>query len=223
MRMWAGYGGLIRRTVICSALGACVVSATPSDAGPGYRPARGACTVITDAQGDAQDPTASGAEGSLDILSADLRSDRASFTVAMQVAKLDVEQRPGYAYVFDFMLGEQNLFLQGTLLPGGDDFWAYEASGGPHESRSAVGIGEVKGVVDGRRGVIIMTASISTFAKYGMHAGSTMTGLNASTWRANGASTESITAPTGSHVSAAGGIGADDAGTSKKYRTGTRC
>jgi hypothetical protein len=178
--------------------------------------------LIHDATNDESDPVPNN-DAALDITSTSVSSTANMITVVLGLRKIDGEATPGYGWQFDFSFGGHYFFLLGTSLPGGADYNAYEASAGPEQSRSGVGIGQIEGIVDLRKSTVPFKAPSSIFTSYGLRKGTKLAGLYTSTWRANGASSESVTGTLG-HVSASGGLVIDTAKTTKVHAFAvTRC
>jgi hypothetical protein len=212
------------RIAVLAALLALAGTAATADAAPRRTMA---CRLITDPAGDTSDSVGADPFGNqLDILSADVATNAHNLTVVLRLPALtaaDPSNPQGRVYEFDFTAQEKNFVLMGSLLPGGNTFGVYLADSrfeeGQSGARSAIGIGEAKGVVDVTRKEVRMTAPIETFAKYAsLSKNVVLYALTAFTYRAHGYSLQNAGGTESpAQVTLDVGIGADEAWGRKAY------
>jgi hypothetical protein len=187
------------------------------------------CKLVNDAKGDTASPAPDAAlDSQLDIVSADVATDRRNLTVVLRLAALtqsDAGNPQGRIYEFDFTAAEKNFILMGSLLPGGNDFGVYTSdqrlAEGESGGRAATGIGTAFGVVDTAKKEVRITASLDVFAPYArLSPNTTIYNLAAFTYRANGLAAR----PPGQvpvNVTGSFGLGVDEAwGRRTYYRAG---
>jgi hypothetical protein len=213
------------RAVTAVLLAALTLGSATADAAPRRKMA---CKLVTDPAGDTSaslgpsDPFGS----QLDILSADIATSTRNVTVVLRLPALtaaDPSNPQGRVYEFDFTAREKNFIFLGSLLPGGNTFGVYISDTrfeeGKSGARSAIGIGEAKGVLDTERKEVRMTAPLEVFAPHAsLSKNVVLYALSAWTYRANGYSLQDgAGVPSPVQITFDFGVGADEAWGRKAY------
>jgi hypothetical protein len=213
------------RIAAVAALLALTGTAATADAAPRRTMA---CRLVTDAAGDTSSSVtpADPFGNQLDILSADVATNTHDLTVVLRLPALtaaDPANPQGRVYEFDFTAREKNFIVMGSLLPGGNTFGVYLSDSrfeeGQSGARSAIGIGEARGVLDLARKEVRMTAPLEVFAPHAsLSRNVVLYALSAFTYRAHGYSLQGAGGtPSPVRVTLDVGIGADEAWGRKAY------
>jgi hypothetical protein len=202
----------VRSVLLVAALVATGISAS-ADAAVRRPPP---CKTILDPEGD----SAHGA--SLDIVSADIASDRKTVTAVIRLAsisKTNPDAPTGQGYYFDFTAGgEAPIFLSYTITPTTESFnYGYvdtATGGGLHRSIDAA-----KGVVDTAKKEIRISAPVGAWTTYGNpKVGSKITGITLSTYWVVGAY---VPNPTNGSSTGGGSLQPADDASGKTYVAGS--
>ncbi|HVE98636.1 MAG TPA: hypothetical protein VNA12_05595 [Mycobacteriales bacterium] len=165
--------------------------AVPAEAAP-------RCYLLKDAEGDAGVSGGDGGlgsvpgtyDGSLDVVSADIATNRTQLTAVIRVAKLTMPENPlpyGGMFSFHWTTGEAAFFVEATRTYAGDRFHAnvYTSpySGDTSQSFLYDPLGPVSGVFDEARNEVRITAPLALFAPHDrIGPGTTLTKLLVITW-----------------------------------------
>ncbi len=150
---------------------------TVADAKPKPPP----CKTIIDPEGDSDHGA------SLDIVSADIASNKSKVTAVFRLAsisKTNSDAPTGQGYYFDFNAGgETPIYLSYSVTPTTETFNYGYVDGNLHRS-----LGEATGVVDTAKKEIRISAPVGSWTTYGNpKAGSKITGVVLSTYWVVGA------------------------------------
>lgn len=207
----------ITRPVLAVALGASVALAGPSSAAIKKPAPKPVCNLLTDAPSDASLQPPLPASQSLDIVSADLATDKRNITAAIRVKKLaatDPTTAPtGSSWTFSFAADDVVFSLHANSDVTGKI--TYTASSlGPNDKIGKLVVDGSSGVFDLAKNEIRITTPASTFAsELTLKDGKALTDLEAtSAW--------SIAVGAKGVGSASYSIAIDDGASDKTYKAG---
>lgn len=158
-----------RRLALTAALGAVLLLSSGAGAAPR------SCLLVKDARGDMNPVAGAGADDDLDILSADVATDKNSITAVVRTVSMRGATSPdspaGRAWEVWFTAGEETFILAAHALANGYDGIVYHVEGryeaGPEEGAyTGTGIGPATVTFDTRRKEVRITSALRHFQPY---------------------------------------------------------